>query len=214
MDESRFDTLIRTLGAPGSRRRALGGLLASTLGGLVGATSREDAAARKKRKACPPCKKRKKGKCKAALPDGTACSGGTCRGGSCVATTAAPPPPCANGIQDGAETDIDCGGSCKGCADGRVCLDRDDCASAHCTLTGPNGLKRCQACKSGGTNLCSPDGAGNPCKCDTTVNGQTVCNPAVQEKTVAACGDCPPGTNCVDLFPNDGVFECFRPCAA
>jgi hypothetical protein len=32
MDGSRFDTLARSLGRAGSRRRALGGLLAGTLG--------------------------------------------------------------------------------------------------------------------------------------------------------------------------------------
>ena len=34
MDDFRFDTLARTLGTAGSRRRALGGLLAGTLGML------------------------------------------------------------------------------------------------------------------------------------------------------------------------------------
>ena|SRR5215208_2482349 len=37
------------------------------------------------RKWCPPCRKRKKGKCRKKLPDGEVRPGGTCQGGSCVA---------------------------------------------------------------------------------------------------------------------------------
>jgi hypothetical protein len=44
MDDSRFDALARTLSTAGSRRRALGGLLLSSLG-LLGRGSVEDAAA-------------------------------------------------------------------------------------------------------------------------------------------------------------------------
>jgi hypothetical protein len=73
MDDSRFDTLTRSLTTAGSRRRALTTVLGGALG-LVAAASLDDAVAKKK--PCPPCKKRKKGKCKAKLPDGTACSGG------------------------------------------------------------------------------------------------------------------------------------------
>ena len=60
MDGSTFDRLTRTVTTAGSRRRALGGVLASTLG-LLGAGG--EYAAAKKKKPCPPCKKRKKGKC-------------------------------------------------------------------------------------------------------------------------------------------------------
>src|SRR5215213_3913852 len=44
MDGSRFDTLTRVLSAPGSRRRALGGLLASALA-LVNGDEAEEVAA-------------------------------------------------------------------------------------------------------------------------------------------------------------------------
>src|SRR5687767_13492606 len=88
MDGPRFDTLTRSLTTTGSRRRALGGLLLGSLGRLG---SRADEATAKK-KPCPPCKKRKKGKCK-KKPDRTACNGGTCQGGNCVATQSPPPPP-------------------------------------------------------------------------------------------------------------------------
>ncbi len=47
----------------------------------------------------------------------------------------APPAPCQNGIRDGTETDVDCGGSCPaGCASGLSCIDGDDCGSGDCAL--------------------------------------------------------------------------------
>jgi len=39
---------------------------------------------------------------------------------------------CLNGIRDGNETDVDCGGSCGACGDGARCLTRSDCASDAC----------------------------------------------------------------------------------
>jgi hypothetical protein len=89
MDAGRFDALTRTLARARSRRYALGGLLSGALS-LLG--SRAEHVAAKKKKACPPCKKRKKGKCKATLTDGTACRGGTCQGGRCVPSAPLPDP--------------------------------------------------------------------------------------------------------------------------
>lgn len=42
------------------------------------------------------------------------------------------PPTCTDGLQDGNETDVDCGGACPGCADGRRCAQDTDCQSATC----------------------------------------------------------------------------------
>ncbi len=58
----------------------------------------------------------------------------------------APPPPCKDGVQNGDETDVDCGGSCaskKGlkCADGLKCLVNGDCQSGTCALVA--GLNQC-----------------------------------------------------------------------
>jgi hypothetical protein len=83
MDGHQFDDLLRA--ALTSRRSVLGLVLAA--GAAI--TSRDLTEARKK-KPCPPCKVRKKGKCKGTLPDGTACAGGTCQGGSCVAPVIPP----------------------------------------------------------------------------------------------------------------------------
>ena len=43
-------------------------------------------------------------------------------------------PTCTDGVQDGKETDIDCGGgACGGCATGKMCGAASDCASGVCT---------------------------------------------------------------------------------
>ncbi len=39
---------------------------------------------------------------------------------------------CNNGIKDGTETDVDCGGSCAKCANGKACLVASDCQSNLC----------------------------------------------------------------------------------
>ncbi|MFO0554553.1 MAG: hypothetical protein U0271_39620 [Polyangiaceae bacterium] len=56
----------------------------------------------------------------------------------------AAPPVCENGKKDGAETDIDCGGSfcASRCLDGQSCVNNDDCASNVCALD--MGIKKCQ----------------------------------------------------------------------
>lgn len=42
-------------------------------------------------------------------------------------------PQCANNVQDGTETDLDCGGSeCRGCAPGGMCLSSSDCLQSNC----------------------------------------------------------------------------------
>jgi hypothetical protein len=90
MDARRFDALACTLTTAASRRRALTRLVSGTLGLVLSASSMEDAAAKKK--TCPPCKKRKKGKCKKKLPDGTACGDGrTCQNGQCRCTPSCAP---------------------------------------------------------------------------------------------------------------------------
>ena len=52
--------------------------------------------------------------------------GDTCSGGVCGN-------PCANGVQDGDETDVDCGGSCGATCDiGRYCSWDGDCIDWYC----------------------------------------------------------------------------------
>jgi len=39
---------------------------------------------------------------------------------------------CNNGLKDGDETDVDCGGNCLACEEGMHCLQDGDCISGHC----------------------------------------------------------------------------------
>ncbi len=56
-----------------------------------------------------------------------------CETGSCVADVCGAST-CDNLGVDGSETDVDCGGTCDGCADGLVCATGDDCVSGNCFL--------------------------------------------------------------------------------
>jgi len=76
--------------------------------------------------------------------DGTDCVTGLCStAGVCVQPVTGPT--CTDGIANGTESDIDCGGSCGKCNDGRACVGNSDCVSGQCgsnnrcvTLTIPN----------------------------------------------------------------------------
>ncbi|MDQ2652209.1 MAG: DUF1554 domain-containing protein [Chloroflexota bacterium] len=76
----RLDDLARAI----SRRKTLA-TIGALVTGFATAPTPLEARKRKKKKSCPPCRKRKKGKCKGKLPDGAACVSGTCSGGICVA---------------------------------------------------------------------------------------------------------------------------------
>ncbi|MDE2201895.1 MAG: hypothetical protein KGJ38_04120 [Burkholderiaceae bacterium] len=64
----------------------------------------------------------------AACSTNADCSGGdVCLGGTCQAPT------CIDGLRDGQETDVDCGGgTCSACAAGRHCAVPSDCTTGVC----------------------------------------------------------------------------------
>jgi hypothetical protein len=107
MDARRFDAIARSLPATGSRRQALVAVLGGVLASALEASSPEEAEAKKK---CPPCRKRKNGKCK-KKPDGTVCPGGTCQSGRCAQAIPCP------------------------CPSGQTCMGNGSCGLA-CTATG------------------------------------------------------------------------------
>lgn len=177
MDADRFDTIARALNSASTRRAVLGGGVGGLLVGLFG---RDDAEAGKGRKG----KGKSKGK-------------GKKRG-----NTTRPAPLCANGIQDGAETDVDCGGSCPRCAAGKTCASRNDCQSALCT----GGA--CEQC-SGST--CGSDGDGF-CFCDQpAAGGAMICDKEDATAGVTNCAMCPPDTTCIGFGDS---FTCYRRCGA
>ncbi len=65
--------------------------------------------------------------------EATDCINGRCEDGTCTS--------CVDGIVNGDESDVDCGGSCGGCGGGDACEDNSDCLSDEClpdgTCTGP-----------------------------------------------------------------------------
>ncbi|MEO7330865.1 MAG: hypothetical protein ABI193_19985, partial [Minicystis sp.] len=100
------------------------------------------------------------------------CSSGNCSGGVCAVAG----PTCIDGIKNGTETDIDCGGAiCAKCANGKVCAVNADCSSNSCV----GGF--CAAAGGG----CA-DGAKNGTETDIDCGG-------------AACPKCANGKVCLSL---------------
>lgn len=108
-----------------------------------------------------------------------------------VDATACVPAPCVDGVQNGAETDIDCGGECGTCDIGEYCLDADDCDSAYCAPNEggagggpPYGL--CAACD--GEGQCGPGFYCEPVS--QTCVGQLVLGAACLTGSSCAAGLC------------------------
>ena len=173
MDAEHFDTLARALIDGRSRRGALASLVGGTLG-LLGLTGTESKKKKKKKQRRPTTQ---------------------------VPISPPPPPPCANGIKDGSETDVDCGGACPRCADGRNCATTRDCASGYC-----NG-GTCIACNTG--SGCGFDGSAE-CFCQQpTGGGAKFCANTIPVSRGSSC-TCAPDQICVQL---DATFYCYQRCS-
>ena len=117
-------------------------------------------------------------------------SPGTCAGtGSCVVTMSAAQtvtaafvllPTCTDGVKNGTETDVDCGGTCGPCATGKACGLRGDCASGVCS-GGVCQAPTCTDTVKNGTETDIDCGGGN---CPTCALG----------KACAVAGDCASGS--------------------
>jgi len=93
-----------------------------------------------------------------------------------------PAPTCTDGVKNGAETDVDCGGgTCPACANGKTCLAGTDCASGVCT----NGVCVAPAA------TCT-DGIKNHGETDVDCGGPN-CPGCADGKTCAAGTDCASG---------------------
>ncbi|PIN70296.1 hypothetical protein COV94_01845, partial [Candidatus Woesearchaeota archaeon CG11_big_fil_rev_8_21_14_0_20_57_5] len=129
-------------------------------------------------------------------------------------------PRCANGVKDGSESDVDCGGSCTTkCADNRVCEESSDCRSTYCD----SGVCRTATCSDGKKNGQETDvDCGGNCRlcvdgkvcaqgqdCESKVCQQSVCQQASCSDTVlngeesdidcgGNCGGCEAARRCID----------------
>jgi len=115
---------------------------------------------------------------------------GTCQGGSRIAAAIPPLPTCTDGIKNGSESGVDCGGSCPPCATGQDCTSRNDCAGALCS----GGM--CETC-----TLSPADTCGTGCFCGDPpleIGGPPVCVKSTGSGTSCQTSACPPGTICIN----------------
>ncbi len=110
-------------------------------------------------------------------PAGTACAAAAeCAHGICAGATGAKScraaPACNDGLKNGDETGIDCGGSCAAtglaCASGKGCVRDGDCASGLCMATGLCAKSSCTDVRLSGTEVgVDCGGACGPCPTGT-----------------------------------------------
>jgi hypothetical protein len=115
-------------------------------------------------------------------------------------------PTCHDRKRNGAETDVDCGGTCPRCAIGKCCLLDNDCDSGVC-VSG-----RCAQCTP--AYPCGSDASGF-CQChESFTSGEPVCDAATPlGLTVDDCAKCPAGTEtCVTI--NGLLFNCHKRCGS
>jgi hypothetical protein len=157
------------------------------------------------------------GACVQCLTDSGCFAGQMCVHNACAS------PSCANKIQDGDESDVDCGGSCPACGLGARCSRPRDCASVTCDPV----MRRCIAdpchdrVRDGDEtdvdcgNSCEPCAVGRRCKVDVDCisddcdPAQLVCLPTTcidQVKDANETGvDCGGGT-CPPCIPGQGCL--------
>lgn len=147
----------------------------------------------------------------------TADTGGA--GGSTASGSTA----CADGLKNGDETGVDCGGSCGPCGEGKTCAGPSECASGHCTdgvcceASCDGACVACVASKTGAT-----DGSCAPVKVDTDPDAEcnatdpSTCGAVGSgcngDKAAPACVRHPAGTTCATESCKDGKVTSARAC--
>jgi hypothetical protein len=109
--------------------------------------------------------------------------------------TPTPPNTCSNGMFDGDETDIDCGGpTCPGCQLNYECNVNSDCAGGLFCVTGAGvcGLTQTIGCS---------DGLVDQGETDVDCGGTQCPHTCASGKQCTSDNDCQPGLNCVGSFP-------------
>jgi formylglycine-generating enzyme required for sulfatase activity len=144
------------------------------------------------------------------------CQSGACGAGQCVAAM------CVDGVQNGAESDLDCGGSCPPCAAGAGCQSASDCQSGVC-LGGACQAPSCADGVKNGAELgvdcaggCPPCSDGQPCAgwadCQSGVceGGLCATPPSCQSGASGAGDDCGLGVGlpcCAAVEVPGGSFD-------
>jgi hypothetical protein len=189
METEHFDSIIRGLTRSRSRR----GALLSLIGGVAGFAFHSETSAKHR-------KKHKKKHRNGGSPPGSPPP---------VSPLPSPPvPTCSDGIRNGTETDIDCGGSCRRCADDRTCVAANDCISGTC----PDGT--CVACTP--LDVCGSDANGQ-CSCSVDDNsGEPTCRSSelLGGLSVPSCPDCPAGTEVCVSTGNGMLRNCYKRCGS
>lgn len=206
VESNRFDRLTRTWSTRSPRRTMLGALAGGALG-ITALTEPEVMAKRKKVTLCFNGQTITVKKSKKADFLGQGATQGSCEGSSSPPPPpprpSPPPPPvdpCSNGVQDGDETDVDCGGSCGRCSLNQACNGQDDCFTARCN----GGV--CVVCER--ESQCGSDDFGS-CVCEAGV----CVSRAFLFLNGGECSDCPERTVACAPYPDNppGVF-CYANC--
>lgn len=211
MDSQGFDRIARRWASSTPRRTLLGALVAGAIGR---ADEQRSAAKGKTKKKVTLClngqtlsvKKSKKG---ALLKQGA--TDGPCAGSPPASPPASPPPPgppppppgpsCGDGIKNGGESSIDCGGpNCPACGNGRNCDRNVDCFSGVCDFD----ISSCEICRE--HTDCTSDFNGS-CRC--ALNSGNCFSNIAPTNFVDTCDACHPELVCV-LF--DAGFACMPRC--
>ncbi|MFO0612146.1 MAG: hypothetical protein U0414_06150 [Polyangiaceae bacterium] len=103
--------------------------------------------------------------------------------------------PCANGLKDLSETDVDCGGSCADCDNGRACKEGTDCVSGFCDADA------CAPC--GSPADCSPGASCVSGVCGGCVDSSG-CVPG-QLCVAGNCGPCATNEECAGEPPGKHI---------
>ncbi len=127
------------------------------------------------------------------------------QGQSCIAGTCAAPT-CADATRNGTETDVDCGGLCSPCANGKSCTAKSDCLSSVCTAA----VCRVPTCTDGVRNGSETglDCGGSCSPCPNGIGNCKVSSDCTSGLCAAgACGDKPTlSIDAVDQASEGGII--------
>jgi hypothetical protein len=147
------------------------------------------------------------------------CASMVCQADKCVLAG------CSDGVKNGNETAVDCGGGCVGCAAGQACAVQADCLSNHCDINAHqcvaascvDGIKNqgetaidcggtlCPGCQTGQTCFIGSDCqsglcAGNVCLESLCTDGLQDGNESDVDCGGGTCDGCESGKSCITPF--------------